>query len=135
MLKLTFSIPPTLNAQIKAARGSKIAAARKKRELTQAIQSYCAQVALIPGIKQEGRVWIGLEWNYFNDAIDPLDNLPASLKPILDGLVKSGILQDDSSKIIRFPLHSIRVKDKSNTVTLHIFDHYEEYKEWVLKNL
>lgn len=134
-MKIAFSIPAMLNKQIDIARGSKMKAAALKKETTQAIAGRCKQIALIPGAKYSGQVWIGCEWHYGNDAIDPLDNLPASLKPILDGLVKAKILKDDSSKIIQFPIHHVRVKDDSKTIVLHLFEEYEDYKEWILQNL
>lgn len=112
-----------------------MAAAKKKKEQTQAIAAVCSQVALLPGAKKQGKVWIGLTWRYWDDAIDPLDNLRASLKPTLDGLVKAQILKDDSSKIVQFPIFEVREKSRAHTVTIHIFESLEEYQQWIVGNL
>lgn len=135
MMRLKFPILMLLNEQLQIARGNKLAAARAKKELTNAIKSRCSQIAALPGTQHGGKVWIGFEWHYWNDAIDPVDNLPASLKPTLDAMVKEKILKGDSSKIIQFPIHHIRTKSKEHTVTLHVFEQYEDFKQWIVQAL
>lgn len=134
-MNLTFPILYLLNEQLDIARGSKMGGAAKKKELTEIVRGFCKQVAFVQGVKQTGKVWIGFEWRYWNDAIDPADNLPASLKPILDAMVKERIILDDSSEIIQFPIVHTRIKSKDHTVTLHIFETRGRYRRWVMSQL
>ena len=134
-MRITFPILDLLNKQLDTARGCRMEAAARKKELTQFVRGCCSQVAIVPGTKKPGKVWVGVEWHYSNDAIDPLDNLPASLKAILDAMVKEKILKDDSSRIIQFPIFHTRTIDNSHTVTLNIFESYTDYKRWIISQL
>lgn len=57
----------------------------------------------------KGKIWVEIFY-FVKRNIDPLDNLPASLKPILDGMVNAGIIEDDSMEIIQDPVISWFVK-------------------------
>ena len=134
-MRITFPILDLLNKQLNTARGNPLAAAARKKALTQSVQGCCSQIALTPGVRKPGKVWIGIEWHYSNDSIDPIDNLPASLKCTLDAMVKERILKDDSSRIIQFPIFHTRTIDHSHTVTLNIFESYTDYKRWIIAQL
>jgi len=134
-MRITFPILDLLNKQLDTARGSRMEAAARKKESTQSIRGLCSQIAIVPGVRKPGKVWVGIEWHYSNDAIDPIDNLPASLKCTLDAMVKERILKDDSSRIIQFPIFHTRTIDHSHTVTLNIFESYTDYKRWIIAQL
>jgi Holliday junction resolvase RusA-like endonuclease len=134
-MRLKFPILTLLNEQLNIARGNKQAAAAAKKELTTAIRARCSQIGALPGVKMDGKIWVGFEWHYWNDSIDPIDNLPASLKPTLDAMVKEKIIKDDSSKVIQFPIFHTRTKSKDHTVTINLFENYEDFKQWIIQTL
>lgn len=51
----------------------------------------------------KGDVWLSFHWHIKNAARDPLDNLQACAKPILDALVRLEIIEDDSTRFIQSP--------------------------------
>jgi hypothetical protein len=59
--------------------------------------------------KFNGKVWIEIFY-FLKKNIDPIDNLPAALKPILDGMVKAGVIKGDDIGIIQSPLVSWHIK-------------------------
>lgn len=115
---LVFPISKGLNRQQNTARSSKFAAAREKKELTDRTVAWAKTRAIA---KFPGAVWVSIEWQIKNFANDPIDNLPASLKPILDGLVKAGVLKDDSARVIQTPIVH-HVTKGENRVAIEISD-------------
>lgn len=96
----------TLNEYIKIERGNKYAAANIKKSET----TYCmirAKKSLKPVYSYP--VDILIEW-HVTGRKDP-DNVAFGIKFILDGLVKSGIIENDGSKQIR-NIHHTYVRDK-----------------------
>jgi len=57
----------------------------------------------------EDKVWIEIFY-FLKKNIDPVDNLPAALKPILDGMVSAGIIKNDNINVIQSPLVSWHIK-------------------------
>lgn len=98
-LQVSFPLPPTLNEIIKEARDNRYKSAKSKREWTNYVKECCKTIK----IKFPGKVWIDVCFHTRTRMNDP-DNLMAGLKPILDGLVKSSIIADDSISIIQSPV-------------------------------
>lgn len=115
---LTFPIPDTLNKQLNAARSNRFAAATAKKELTQKVASWAKGRAIT---RFKGAVWISVTWQLSSFANDPLDNLPAGLKCILDGLVKAAVLKKDSAMIIQSPIVHF-IERGENKVAIEISD-------------
>ena len=119
-------MPPTLNEQIRLARGNKWNSARIKKNETQDIVTEC--LSQNP-IKFKGAVWIDFVWELKTRKLDPLDNVTASLKYILDGMVKAGVIEEDNGTIIQSPaMHWFEYskkgyKIKENSVMITISDH------------
>lgn len=59
--------------------------------------------------KFNGKVWIEIFY-FLKKNIDPIDNLPAAMKPILDGMVSAGIIKNDNINVIQSPLVSWYIK-------------------------
>lgn len=59
--------------------------------------------------KFTGKVWIELFY-FLKKNIDPVDNLPAAMKPIFDGMVNAGVLKGDDIGVIQSPLVSWHIK-------------------------
>lgn len=92
-----FPLPPSLNSIISTARNNRYASGASKKKWTED----CFSLALGKR-KFPSRVWMEVYINY-KRMIDP-DNGFACLKPALDGLVRAGVLVDDSPKIIQPPI-------------------------------
>lgn len=88
---------PTLNEYIKLERSSKFAAANLKKVTTNKI-SYLAK---LPGCKLKENTCYNVyfTWHKPNNRVDH-DNIAFAKKFILDGLVKGGVLENDSPKFI-----------------------------------
>ena len=96
--KLIFPLPPSLNQIISTARSSRYKSASEKKAWTEDCEAICW------GKYQfHSKVWLEVYW-YLKRSIDPADNLPATLKPILDGMVNAEIIVDDSMRIIQPPI-------------------------------
>ncbi len=115
---LTFQIPPSLNAQINKARANRFLAAKEKKALTLKIKRWCEMQGCQ---KFPGKVWVSISWQIKSFANDPVDNLPASLKGILDGMVLAGVLTKDSAMVIQSPIVH-HVSHGNNTVTIEVCD-------------
>jgi len=109
-----FPLPPTMNQIIAAARSSPFVSARQKAKWTN-------EVALIAFNRRPfpGKVWTTWFWEVTNLRYDE-DNLVASRKFILDGLVQAGVLKDDSLQIIQTPVIHFHSKGKMNQVVLQL---------------
>lgn len=96
---IVFPAPPSLNKIIASANKNRYANAQLKKHWT----AICANTALsATNVRFPGAVWLDVFITY-ERATDP-DNMFASLKFVLDGLVTAGILVDDSPKIIQSPI-------------------------------
>ncbi len=60
-------------------------------------------------------------WKYNRDNQDP-DNLRSQIKPILDGLVKAGVLQGDTIKWIKGFDGDEYIKSKDEGGEIHIYE-------------
>lgn len=109
-----FPLPPTMNQIISAARNSPFVSARQKAKWTN-------EAALIAFNRYSfpGKVWAAWFWEVTNLRYDE-DNLVASRKFILDGLVQAGVIKDDSLQIIQTPVIHFHSKGKVNQVTLQL---------------
>ena len=86
---------PSLNEYIRVERGNKYAAAKVKKEWTEAV---AWQVKGIPQVK--GPVMVKCSWYVKDKRKDP-DNVSFGVKGLLDGLVLAGVLPDDGYEWIR----------------------------------
>ena len=96
--KLIFPLPPSLNKIIASARSNPYKSAAEKKAWTEDCEAICWGKTQF-----HSKVWLEVYW-YLKRQIDPADNLPATLKPILDGMVRAEIIVDDSMKIIQPPI-------------------------------
>ncbi len=101
---------PTLNEYIKAERGNRYAGAKLKKEATDLV---AYQTIGTPQIMQ--KVDVLFEWHTTRRA-DP-DNIAFMKKFVLDGLVRSGVLKDDSQKHVGEFSDKI-IKDKEDFVII-----------------
>lgn len=114
-----FPLPPTLNEIIRMARGNIYASAKEKRTWTNSIALLCVGKKQFPS-----QVWLEFVWQVKNKNSDA-DNISASAKFVMDGLVQAGVLQGDSLKYIMSPvLHWYEKGD--NSVQVKIAD----YSAW-----
>lgn len=108
-----FTIPgrlPGLNEIVGAARYNRFAAASQKKKATE----LCAQHVIasrIPAFK--GPVALTIDWIEPNNRRD-IDNVAAGAKFILDALVSSGRLPNDSRKWVKALTHTFPPADKMN---------------------
>jgi hypothetical protein len=117
-MKITFStkLPPTLNDQINAARRNKFASASIKEKETNRIASESKGLP-----KFEGKIWVDYLFTVKNFGRDP-DNIEASKKYLMDGLVKSGVISKDSLMVIEPVIVERFEKGKVDTVSITISD-------------
>jgi hypothetical protein len=93
-----FPIPPTLNQLTNLARTHWSKSAKSKKTWTRDMVILCHGAPKFPG-----KVWAEIIWQPKTFAVDPLDNLPAALKPILDAMVLSGVLKNDNAITLSSP--------------------------------
>jgi hypothetical protein len=94
----TCPIPPMLNEQINLARSHWANSSKSKTQWTGECAKCAAGLPAFPGV-----VWLDFCWQVKRLTSDP-DNVQAAAKYVLDGLVKAGILVDDSLKIVQSPV-------------------------------
>ena len=102
-LKYEVSLP-TLNEYIDVERTSKYMAGTMKRATTNRIKFWTMSQSRI---KLQGVHDLVLVWTRNNRHHDP-DNVYASIKFLLDGIVAAGVLPDDSRKYVRNIAHRIQ---------------------------
>ena len=92
-----FDLPPCLNEQINVARSHWSKSAALKKQWGNIIMIECFNKPAFPD-----KVWLSFHWSVaFRH--DP-DNVAASAKYIMDGMVKSGIIKNDNLTIIQSPV-------------------------------
>lgn len=85
-----------------------------KKYYTGIAAEYAHEAALQAGWKTpEGKVDIRLVWHEINARRDP-DNIMGGIKFVLDGIVKAGLIRDDSQKHIRAIHHDGIAIDKED---------------------
>lgn len=97
-MRATFTcpLPPTLNEQIRYARGNKYNSASVKKRWN----TYIGKLAKEQNLPQfPNQVWMVYEWRLKNLERDP-DNTSAGAKYVNDGLKHIGIIKEDNLKII-----------------------------------
>lgn len=80
-------------------RANRFYAARQKKEWDKSVKSAVEPL----GVKFECPVWLAFNWQTKTRANDP-DNLAASAKYIMDGLVEAGVIQNDNLTVIQSPI-------------------------------
>lgn len=123
MKTYNFPKPPSLNKLINTARSNRYAANTEKQKWTKKAKQCCEEQGVVPF---STKVWLSVEITYSTTASD-FDNLIACLKPILDGMVKAGVLEDDSLKYIESSVYFKFTKTKRNNqyvnITVHLSKH------------
>lgn len=129
MIELTFTKPIGLNKLIDISRSNKFVAAAAKKKATNLAAAEAKQQTEVSIIC---KVYMTYEISYSTETTD-MDNLNSCLKPILDGIVKAGIIQDDSLKHTH-PFAFItytKAPRASQFVKVLIFINQEEFHHYV----
>jgi Holliday junction resolvase RusA-like endonuclease len=105
---------PDLNSYIKAERTNRFIAAKMKKEATELVQQYALAAKLKPYSEP---VWVSFTWREPDERKD-LDNIFFAQKFALDGLVKSGLIPDDSRKWVKQLVPDIEVVGKNEVGVL-----------------
>lgn len=95
-----FPLPPCLNEQINMARNNRYGSAKEKEKWTSDIAKLCLEQT---HHRFPGRVWMQFIYYLKNSRRDP-DNVSASRKYILDGMVQAEIIINDNLQIIQSPI-------------------------------
>lgn len=106
---------PTLNEYIQIERGNRYAAAKVKKTNTDLVSWQVKKYKLI-----DYKVDVKCEW-HTTRKVDP-DNIAFGKKFILDGLVKGGVLKNDSQKYIGV-LTDVIVKDDIDYCIIELSKH------------
>lgn len=129
MIELKFTKPIGLNKLINISRANKFAAATAKKSATNLAALEARQQTKASIIC---KVYMTYEISYSTKTTD-MDNLNSCLKPILDGMVKAGIIQDDSLKYME-PVSFIqytKAPRASQFVTVRLFTQLSEFQSYV----
>ena len=110
-------LPPTLNDQIRLARGNIYSSSTTKKKWDNIIQKLVIKQQ-IPRFSD--KIWLFYEWRIKNFGRDP-DNICGSAKYINDGLKKAGVIVNDSLKYI-YGYDQIFTKWKEDELKLTISD-------------
>jgi hypothetical protein len=115
LVEFVAEMPPRLNEQIRDARTHWSKSAKVKEEETDDIAKGLIGLHQFPG-----KVWIDFLWMVRNFGSDQ-DNIEASRKYIMDGMVLAGMIKDDSLMWIHPPtIHDYIRGD--NTVRVRVSD-------------
>lgn len=98
-LTLSFGLPG-LNEMIRIARGNKYASAKQKKKYTKLVEKELIAQQCIPDEPLESII-VNCIWTESGHARDP-DNIRVGVKYVLDGMVNTGVLKDDSMKYVKF---------------------------------
>ena len=110
-------LPPTLNEQIRLARGNIYSSSTTKKKWDNIIQKLVIKQK-IPQFPD--KIWLFYEWRIKNFGRDP-DNICGSAKYVNDGLKKAGVIVNDSLKYI-YGYDQIFTKWKEDELKLTISD-------------
>lgn len=133
MIELTFSKPVGLNKLIDISRSNKFAAATAKKKATNLAAVEARQQTNVSIV---GKVVLAYDISYSTETTDT-DNLNSCLKPILDGMVKARIIQDDSLKYTHpfaFMTYT-KAPRASQFVKVRIFTNQEEFQQYVMSQI
>jgi hypothetical protein len=100
LIKLSESLPPTLNEQIRDARSGWRISAKIKKEWTNRIAIAAWN---LEKFQPKDKVWCEFHWYVKNFGRDA-DNVAAAAKYIFDGLVEAGTIPKDNLTVIQSPL-------------------------------
>jgi len=108
-LTLPFGLPG-LNEMIDVARANRYASAKQKKKYTRLVEKELIAQHCIPETPMES-ISINCIWTESGRARDP-DNIRVGIKYILDAMVNTGVLKDDSMKYVRFLGDTFQKGDK-----------------------
>ena len=108
-LTLSFGLPG-LNEMINVARTNRYASAKQKKKYTKKVEKELIAQHCIPD-KPMTSISINCIWTESGRARDP-DNIRVGIKYILDAMVNTGILKDDSMKHVKFIGDTFQKGDK-----------------------
>jgi hypothetical protein len=117
-------LPPTLNEITDTARRSRYKSADTKKHWTEYVTGRCGG---LKSLARNKRVYLECVWFIKNFARDP-DNVKAASKFILDGIVRAGILKDDTLAIIQSPVIHWFEKVTNHDSLVFIFYSEAEWK-------
>jgi Holliday junction resolvase RusA-like endonuclease len=108
-LTLPFGLPG-YNEMIQVARGNKYASAKQKKKYTKLVEKELIAQHCIPD-KPLISISVDCIWTESRHARDP-DNIRAGIKYVLDAMVNTGVLKDDSMKYVKFLGDTFQSGDK-----------------------
>lgn len=108
-LILPFGLPG-LNEIINVARTNRYASAKQKKKNTRAVEKELIAQHCIPK-EPMTRISINCVWTESGRTRDP-DNIRVGIKYILDAMVNTGVLKDDSMKYVKFIGDTFQKGDK-----------------------
>ena len=120
-MRASFTIPgrfPSLNDYVDAERTHRLAAAAMKRRHTDRVCQR-AQDCDVPSFHEP--VFIDITWFEANRRRDP-DNVMFAAKFILDGLVRAGVLENDTQRHVLGIEHRVLVDKARPRVQVTIYD-------------
>lgn len=120
-MRASFTIPgrfPSLNEYVDAERSHRLAAASMKRRHTDRVCQR-AQDCDVPTFK--GPVFVEVDWYEANRRRDP-DNVNFAIKFVLDGLVRAGVIANDTQRHILGIEHRVLVDRERPRVHVTIYD-------------
>ena len=108
-LTLSFGLPG-LNEMIDVARGNRYASAKQKKKYTKLVEKELVAQHCIPKTPLTS-ISVNCVWTESGRARDP-DNIRVGIKYILDAMVNTGVLKDDSMKYVKFLSDTFQKGDK-----------------------
>ncbi len=119
-LKIDY-IPPTANERENIARTNKFLSAKVKKENTEKIMYMCLEQK-IKKFSGDNIVYMDITFNISNFNRDE-DNLLACFKYINDGLVKAGVVPNDTLKHLRFnKIKYNKVKKDNQSIEINFLE-------------
>jgi hypothetical protein len=136
MITYQLSKPTAMNKLIDIARHNKFAAAEVKKAETEQARLEILNQYGTPIPEGVARIYIAFEISYSRLTADP-DNLNSCVKPILDGLVKSKVLKNDSLSYVAPTMFFsyFRAFPTNQSVIMNIFFSKQSYLSYVHNKL